>query len=165
MFFTRLTLDFLTHDLLKLPDKKKFPRAILSFLSPRPHAIRVRKPGCIMRTTVVLLLLVAAISEAGGSINTIRFIATPVFKGKSSISARISVSRGKKDHPKPKIDELCARMHNNTALEGADPLMMLQVREESEIWLFGSYSWLYLPTFEIFSYQKVPNTIIFHLLR
>ncbi|KIH65638.1 hypothetical protein ANCDUO_04035 [Ancylostoma duodenale] len=36
---------------------------------------------------------------------------------------RISVS---KDGHVAKIDEICARMHNNTALEGVDPVDMLQ---------------------------------------
>ncbi|PAV60264.1 hypothetical protein WR25_07127 [Diploscapter pachys] len=38
-------------------------------------------------------------------------------------SARISVSRGKNA---TKMEDLCARMHNNTALEGASPLEMMQ---------------------------------------
>ncbi|CAB3399951.1 unnamed protein product [Caenorhabditis bovis] len=38
-------------------------------------------------------------------------------------AARISISRGKNV---TKIEDLCARMHNNTALEGESPLLMLQ---------------------------------------
>ncbi|EYC06439.1 hypothetical protein Y032_0076g1063 [Ancylostoma ceylanicum] len=41
----------------------------------------------------------------------------------NSEAGRITVS---KDGHVAKIDEICARMHNNTALEGVDPVDMLQ---------------------------------------
>ncbi|CAJ0947097.1 unnamed protein product, partial [Mesorhabditis belari] len=40
--------------------------------------------------------------------------------------ARFSVSRGGKNVTATKMENLCARMHNNTALEGVDPIEMLK---------------------------------------